>query len=60
VEAEHYKSPLTVENQLVLDPFLDSGPTGIADLNLNRKFIGIEIDKDRFEIAKVSISGAKK
>ena len=31
---------------------MGSGTTGIACLNLNRKFIGIELNKDYFEIAK--------
>ena len=50
-----FLKPLTVENQIVLDPFMGSGTTGIAALNLNRKFIGIEIDKERFEIARANI-----
>lgn len=56
VEAEHVIDGCTVENQIVLDPMMGSGTTGIATLNLKRKFIGIEIDKDRFEIAKANIS----
>jgi site-specific DNA-methyltransferase (adenine-specific) len=36
----------------VLDPFMGSGTTGIACLRTGRKFIGIEIDKEYFEIAK--------
>ena len=55
VEVIHFIKPLTVENQIVLDPLMGSGTTGIAALNLNRKFIGIEIDKERFEIAKANI-----
>lgn len=34
---------------------MGSGTTGIAALNLNRKFIGIEIDKEKFEIARYRI-----
>jgi ParB-like chromosome segregation protein Spo0J/tRNA1(Val) A37 N6-methylase TrmN6 len=56
VEADHMISALTLENQKVLDPFMGSGTTGIAALKLNRKFIGVEIDKDRFEIAKANIA----
>ena len=56
VEVVHFLKPLTVENQIILDPLMGSGTTGIAVLNHNRKFIGIEIDKDNFEIAKHRIS----
>ena len=39
----------------VLDPFLGSGTTGIAAYQTGRKFIGIEISKEYFEIAKKRI-----
>ena len=43
------------ENDIVLDPFMGSGTTGVACKNLNRKFIGIELDDKYFEIAKERI-----
>jgi DNA modification methylase len=42
----------TNENDLILDPFMGSGTTGEACLKLNRDFIGVELDKNYFEIAK--------
>jgi len=38
----------TRENQLVLDPFMGSGTTAIATKNLNRKFIGFEVNMDYY------------
>ena len=43
------------EGDTVLDCFMGSGTTGVASKNLNRNFIGIELDKDYFEIAKERI-----
>lgn len=39
----------------VLDPYMGSGTTGVAAVRLGRKFIGIEIDPNYFEIAKTRI-----
>jgi DNA modification methylase len=51
-EARSVISKMTVENQIVLDPMMGSGTTGDAALQLNRKFVGIEIDPKSFAIAK--------
>ena len=40
------------ENDLVLDPTMGSGSTGVACQNMNRRFIGIEMDEKIFEDAK--------
>lgn len=40
---------------VVLDPFMGSGTTGVACKNLNRNFIGIEMDETYFNIAKERI-----
>ena len=41
----------TNENDIVLDPFAGSGTTGAACLSLNRKFIGIELNKEYFMLS---------
>lgn len=43
------------ENDIVFDPFMGVGSTGVAALRLNRKFIGIEIDSTYFNAAKERI-----
>ena len=40
---------------IILDPCMGSGSTGVACLNTNRDFIGIELDDNYFEIAKKRI-----
>ncbi len=42
----------TNPNDIVLDPFMGSGTTGLACKNLERNFIGIESEKEYFQIAK--------
>ena len=48
----------SAEGGTVLDPFLGSGTTAIAAMNLNRNFIGYEIDERYFEIAQKRIGDA--
>lgn len=49
----------TNEGETVLDNTMGSGTTGVACVNTNRNFIGIEMDKTYFEIAKKRIQQAK-
>ena len=52
---EYLIKTYTNEGDTVLDFTMGSGTTGVACKNLNRKFIGIELDEDYFEIAKQRI-----
>lgn len=47
----------TKEGDIVFDPYMGSGTTAVACKNLNRKFIGSEINPEYFEIAKKRING---
>ena len=47
------------ECDVVLDPFMGSGTTGVACKNLNRNFIGMERDEDYFNIAKERMESSK-
>ena len=53
---EYLIKTYTNEGETVLDFTMGSGTTGVACKNLNRNFIGIELDKDYFEIAKNRIN----
>lgn len=46
--------------QTILDPFMGSGTTGVACMNLGRKFIGIEIERKYFDIACERIENAQR
>ena len=46
---------LLPENYTIVDCFMGSGTTGVACKNLNRRFIGIELDEKYFNIAKERI-----
>jgi hypothetical protein len=50
----------TDQDETVLDPFMGSGTTGVACMNLGRKFIGIEIEPKYFDIACERIENAQR
>ena len=54
---EYLIKTYTNEGETVLDFTMGSGTTGVACKNLNRSFIGIEMDDKYFEIAKERING---
>lgn len=55
LEARYCIGHLTKENDLVCDPFMGGGTTGVACIQIKRQFIGIEIDKNSYNIAKKRI-----
>jgi hypothetical protein len=48
----------SLEGDLVLDPFMGSGTTGVACLALGRRFVGIEIEERYFQIACQRLTSA--
>jgi len=53
---EYLIKTYTNENELVLDNCIGSGTTAIACINTNRNYIGFELDKEYYEIAKNRIN----
>ena len=56
---EYLIKTYTNENETVLDNCMGSGSTGVACLNTNRKFIGIELSEEYYNIAVRRINEAK-
>ena len=56
---EYLVKTYTLEGETVLDNCMGSGSTGVACINTNRNFIGIEKDDKYFEIAKNRIEKAQ-
>ena len=52
---EYLAEKFSGKGQLICDPFMGSGSTGVACKNTGRKFIGIELDDSYFNIAKERI-----
>ena len=52
---EYLIKTYTKEGEVILDNTMGSGSTGVAAINLHRKFIGMELDSQYFEIAQKRI-----
>lgn len=57
---EQFVNNFTDKSETVLDPFMGSGTTGVAAMNLQRKFIGIEREQKYFDIACKRIEQAQR
>lgn len=53
---QHFIKLLSNENDIVLDPFMGSGTTGVAAIRNKRKFIGIELSPEYFTLASKRIN----
>lgn len=45
------------KGDVILDPFIGSGTTGLVALQMQRRFVGIELNPDYLEIAQDRLSG---
>lgn len=54
---KHFVELLSNTNDWILDPFMGSGTTGVVAKQLGRNFIGVELDKNYFEMAQERIEG---
>lgn len=57
---EYLVKTYTNDGDLILDNCMGSGSTGVAALNLNRSFIGMELDENYFNIANERIESLQK
>ena len=55
----HFINNHTYAGDVVLDPFMGSGTTGVAAVRMGRKFIGVELDQAYFETARDRIAAAQ-
>ena len=50
----------TTSGDLVLDPFIGSGTTAVAAINLDRRYLGAELNRDYYQVAQKAISEARR
>lgn len=55
---EFFMKLLSSKGSVVCDPFMGSGTTGVVANSLSRKFIGIELNKEYFNVARKRIEGS--
>ena len=60
VESDYFIKYMTIENEIVYDPFMGQGTFGVSAIKQNRQFIGCEINPEHFETAQKIISEASK
>lgn len=53
---EYFIRTYTRPGDTILDPYMGSGSTGVACANLGRKFVGVELDRKYFEVARDRIT----
>lgn len=58
VESDYYIKYMTIEGEIVCDPFLGQGTFGVSAVKQKRQFIGCEINKDHFDTASKLITKA--
>lgn len=55
----HFIRLHTMSGDVVLDPFMGSGTTGVACVNMDREFIGVELDPQFYEMAEKRLKNAE-
>lgn len=53
---QHFIKILSNKGDMILDPFMGSGSTGVAAMDLDRKFIGIELEEKYYKLAILRIA----
>jgi len=59
VESDYFIQYMTIENEIVYDPFMGQGTFGVSAVKQNRQFIGCEVNPEHFANAERIISQAR-